>query len=168
MTSIKLKRLLVGILQPLTGHGLKGGRRQRPDQLGNVGAAMDAAQPLPHAVGEARADGEADQFPVIRRNLIAITWIWRRAAGCFRVDDGQGRVDGDAQPHRVDGLTRGKQAIGQPEIDILAVVEMAFDIEQAIFALVATKGDVAAMQGLTGYSGGDSGMVWFRCCKATL
>ena len=114
-------------------------------------AAVRATQCFAHAIGKTGTNRHANQFSIVGRDLITLPDVGHRVGGGFGINNGQRGIDGDAKPHRMNCFAGTALAARQLEIDIFRIMEVAFDIEQAVVAFVTTYGDVAAMQGLAGY-----------------
>jgi len=148
VAAVELRGLALRGEQPLAGEGLEGGRGEGGGQFGDVGAAAHAAQPLLHVAQVARADGEADELRVVRRDAVAGTRVGHRLGGGGGLDDAQLAIHRDAQPHVVHRLAGGELAPADRKGDVLAVDEVALDVVTAVGAAVADDLDGAAMQRL--------------------
>ena len=148
VTAVKLIWPAAGRLQALARDGLKGGRGDDTDEVGKVRAATSAAQQFFHLAAKSGTQGEADQLFVIWRDRVAVPDVGHRIGGGFGIDDGEGAVDGNAQPHRMNRFSGHASTAGDVEVHRFGVVKVAFDIEHAVIALVASNADVAMVQGL--------------------
>lgn len=153
MTSVELIGFGTGGLHALTGDRLKCRRGDDTDEVGDMRAAVGAAQQFLDAVTESGPDGHANEFFIVGRDLIAVSNVGHRVCGGFGIDDSQCAIDGNTQPHRMQRFSRLALPARNFEINVLRIVQVAFDIEQSIFSFVPSNGDVAKMQRLASTTG---------------
>ena len=95
MTSIKLKGLVTRHLKPLAGNRLKRRCGDDADEISDMCAAAGASQQRLDTTAESGPDRQANQFFIIRGDLIAIADIGHRVGGRLGIDDRHRPVDGD-------------------------------------------------------------------------
>ena len=146
MTSVELIGFGTGGLHALTGDRLKCRRGDDTDEVGDMRAAVGAAQQFLDAGTESGPDGHANELFIVGRDLIAISDVGHRVCGSLSIDDGQCAINGNTQPHRMQRFSRLALPARDFEINGLCIVQVALDIEQSVFTFVPSNGDVAMMQ----------------------
>ena len=130
-------------------HGLEGRGRDRPQQLDDVRAAMDAAQPLADGAMETAADPETDQLPEVGSDVAAHP-VGRLVGHRLDVDDGELVVDREADRHvvhEVAGLQRAPPFVGM--LIGFLVGDATLDVPQAVVPKEALADDASRMQMLS-------------------
>ena len=144
MTAIELERLLaVAGLRPLhfAGKRLDGSSGQDTGQFGDVGTAQGAMQTLPDSSREAMQQIQADEAAVSVAVVFAVARIGRSQRVRLDVDDVKRDVDGQGQPHVVNGLPGAAQAGGKLEIACFGVDQLGLDIPQTIVTRINLQMD---------------------------
>src|SRR5262245_43668498 len=136
------------LLGHLAGESLDRRGGKAAEHLGEVRAALHAAEQLLDVLAEAARQIEPDQLAVLGRDGLAAARI-RHPVGARRgVEDGERAVDGDADPHLVDRVARAPHAGLHRVVVTLDVGEVRFDVPESVAALVALVARTAGMSQL--------------------
>src|SRR5205823_9177498 len=100
-------------------------------------AASRRTEQFLYLFAKSEREVQADQPAVRGRDRLAAAGIGHRVRRGDRIQYGEVAVDGETDPHLVNRLAGAANASLHAVVVVLDVGEMAFDIEQAVGALVA-------------------------------
>src|SRR5581483_2258468 len=147
---VELEGLLAvrALLLHLAGEGLDRRGGQAAQHLGDVRAALHAAELRAHAFPEVAHQVEPDQLLVSRRDVLAAVGIGHRVRDRAGIEDVHVPVDGDAQRHVVDRLAGAAHARLHVHVVVLHVGEVRLEVEQPVLPLVALVAHAARVREL--------------------
>ena len=103
-------------------------------------------QPLAKSLQQVGADEPA----ILRRDAVAAAGVRRDVGAGLDFPDREVVIDCHAHPQVVDRLARTTHAGEQRDVVVLHVVEMAFDVEEAVGAPIALVDHLSRMESLAG------------------